>query len=115
VRISTPEVTALDLCSDLELGAGIDNVATVLEGLVEEETLSIKKMLPLVQYYSPAAVRRLGWLLENFTEASNLDRLASMAVVLSNAPSNLDYMKGRTGNIDKRWMLRINTEVESEH
>jgi predicted transcriptional regulator of viral defense system len=115
VRVSTPEVTALDLCSDLELGAGIDNVATVIEGLAEERAISVKQVLPLIEYYSPAAVRRLGWLLETFTKTGSLDRLVKAAAAMSNAPSDLDCMSRRAGSIDKRWILRINTEVESEH
>ncbi|MDR2108261.1 MAG: type IV toxin-antitoxin system AbiEi family antitoxin [Coriobacteriales bacterium] len=115
VRISTPEVTAMDLCSDLVLGAGIDNVATVIEGLAAEGVLSVKNILSIAQFYSPAVLRRLGWILENFTNIPDIDLLAKAAASLSASPSVLDYLRKREGTIDSRWSLLVNAGVESEY
>jgi predicted transcriptional regulator of viral defense system len=114
VRVSTPEVTALDVCSDIEIAGGISNVATVIAGLVEESPLSIGQIAALGRHYSPAAIRRLGWLLERYTDTSGLDDLAAAASRSAATPSLLDSLSPLRGSLDKRWMIRINTEVEIE-
>jgi predicted transcriptional regulator of viral defense system len=114
VRISTPEVTALDLCSDIELAGGMGNVATVIEGLVEESGLDEGRLIATSQLFSPASVRRLGWLMENHTDVGMLDALAKTAADMTGRPSKLDTFSPIRGELDKRWMLRINTEVKIE-
>ncbi|MDR1185505.1 MAG: hypothetical protein LBK67_12030, partial [Coriobacteriales bacterium] len=64
--------------------------------------------------YSPAAIRRLGWLLEHYTDAGGLDDLASVASRSAPTPSLLDSFSPLRGSLDKRWMIRLNTEVEIE-
>jgi predicted transcriptional regulator of viral defense system len=114
VKVSTPEVTALDVCSDIEIAGGISNVATVIAGLVEESSLSIDQIALLSGCYSPAAIRRLGWLLERYTDVSELDDLVVVASQSVVTPSLLDSLSPLRGSLDKRWMIRINTEVEIE-
>ncbi|MDR1184184.1 MAG: type IV toxin-antitoxin system AbiEi family antitoxin [Coriobacteriales bacterium] len=114
IRVSTPEVTALDLCSDIELAGGISNLATVIAGLAEESSSSIDRIASLSGYYSPAATRRLGWLLEHYTDVGKLDDLAAAASRSAPTPSLLDSLSPMRGSLDKRWMIRINTEVEIE-
>jgi predicted transcriptional regulator of viral defense system len=114
VKVSTPEVTALDICSDIGIAGGIGNVATVIAGLVEESPLSTDQLVSLSTYYTPAAVRRLGWLLEHRTDAGGLDGLAAVISQSAVTPSLLDSLSPLQGNLDKRWMVRINTEVETE-
>jgi predicted transcriptional regulator of viral defense system len=112
--VSTPEVTALDVCSDIEIAGGINNVATVIAGLAEEVPLSANQIVSLNECYSPAAIRRLGWLLEHCANADGLDDLAALASQSVATPSLLDSLSPMRGSLDKRWMIRINTEVELE-
>jgi predicted transcriptional regulator of viral defense system len=114
VRVSTLEVTALDICSDIEIAGGINNVATVIVGLAEESPLSIDRIASLSGCYSPAAIRRLGWFLERYTDTSGLDDLAVAASRSVATPSLLDSLSPMRGSLEKRWMIRINTEVEIE-
>jgi predicted transcriptional regulator of viral defense system len=114
VRVSTPEVTALDVCSDIEIAGGIGNAATVIAGLAEESPLSIDRIASLSGYYPPAAIRRLGWLLERYADVGGLDDLASAASRLVPTPSLLDSFSPLRGSLDRRWMIRLNTEVEIE-
>jgi predicted transcriptional regulator of viral defense system len=114
VVISTPEVTALDLCSDIGFGGGIGNVGTAIVGLSEEAALEADSIIALSQYYQPAAIRRLGWLLDHYTEVSGLDELAATAAALTRTPSLLDPSRASGGTWDRRWMIRVNGKVEIE-
>jgi predicted transcriptional regulator of viral defense system len=82
--------------------------------LVEESPLSIEQIALLSRYYSPAAARRLGWLLERYTDADGLDDLVAVASRSAATPSLLDSLSPLRGSLDKRWMIRVNTEVEIE-
>jgi len=113
-KVSSPEVTALDLCADVAISGGIDNVATVLIDLVDAYELSTQRILELSELYNPAAIRRFGWLLENFTDTAESKELRMIANRCVKTPSLLDPLNKPGGRIDRRWMIRINTEVEVE-
>ena len=110
--VSTPEVTALDLAADIAAGGGIDNVATVLLGLVEEG-LDVSAVASLADRFPAAAVRRLGWVLENVGD-QGADELHDAAVSRSPTPALLDPVSDARGSTDRRWLLRINAPVEAE-
>jgi len=114
VRVSTIEVTALDLCSDIATCGGMDNVATVIASLAEACKLSVQTIVKIGEFYSPAAVRRLGWLLENYANLPDLCTLQAYAHGCSKAASVLDPLNKPGGTLDKKWMVRINSKVEVE-
>ncbi|MCL2530344.1 MAG: type IV toxin-antitoxin system AbiEi family antitoxin [Coriobacteriia bacterium] len=113
-RVSSAEVTALDLCANVKECGGIDNVATVMAGLVDAAEVSMQGILDAAAHYCPAAIRRLGWLLENHTELPVSDDLRAYASNLTETPSLLDPLSRPGGKLDSRWMLRLNTNVEAE-
>ncbi|HET7386733.1 MAG TPA: type IV toxin-antitoxin system AbiEi family antitoxin [Nocardioidaceae bacterium] len=110
--ISTPEVTALDLTTDITVGGGIDNVATVLLGLADEG-LDLAAIASLADQFPAAAARRLGWILENLSDHRAED-LHDASVSRAPTPALLDPASGARGRIDQRWRLRINADVEAE-
>ena len=110
--VSPPEVTALDLATDIALGGGIDNVATVILGLAEEG-LDLGLVASLADHFPAASVRRLGWILENLGE-HRADDLHHGAVSRAPTPALLNPAGPVRGRTDPRWRLRLNTEVEAE-
>lgn len=114
VQMSTPEVTALDLASDLALGAGIDNVATVLTELAESPGLAAEQLGQLATRYPPAAGRRVGWILEQFSDMDGLDALHAAVAPAAPTPSLLDSLSPSRGRVDERWNVRANADVEAE-
>ena len=112
-RVSTPEVTALDLASDLALAGGIDNAATVILGLAED-SLDVVTLAGLSPLFPAAAVRRTGWILETIGERDDLQPLADAARLRTEATSFLSTAGPRNGTTDRRWSLRINADVEAE-
>ena len=62
LKLSSPELTALDLVRYPHSGAGLDNIATVLSELAER--LQPKKLASLSGAFEKTVVQRLGHLLE---------------------------------------------------
>lgn len=112
---STPEATAIDLVSYPSQSGGLGNVITVLAELVEEMKIeSFKEALAFCRERS--VLQRLGYLFE-----LNEDNLFAEAV--------LEHLRGRgdletvlldirsrvkKGEVNKKWRLIINTQLESE-
>ena len=113
MRVSTPEVTALDLVSRPLDSGGLDNVATVLIELHEEHPLAEPELLDAVDLYPSASSRRLGYLLERYC-ALRLDELNALAVKGGREPARLDPSGPRRGHVDPRWNLRLNAEIEPD-
>ncbi|MCL2788064.1 MAG: type IV toxin-antitoxin system AbiEi family antitoxin [Micrococcales bacterium] len=112
-RISTPEVTALDLASDIALAGGLVNAATVIVDLADEAGLVDATLAGLTCWYPHAAARRVGWIMETFSEYQ-LDSLADQVAKGPANPARLHPSQPLTGKLDHRWRLRINAEVEVE-
>jgi len=111
--VSTPEVTALDVASAIGIAGGLDNAATVIADLANEATLDDHKLADLADWYDDAATRRVGWIVEQFTD-HRLDALAARVGSMASAPSRLHPGLPLTGLADARWRLRLNINVEPE-
>ena len=111
--VSTPEVTALDVASDIALSGGLDNAATVITELADEPGLDDTVLAQLAQLYPDAAARRIGWIIETHT-GQRLEHLATLVEHSSTNPARLHPARSLTGVLDERWRLRINTHVEVE-
>lgn len=110
--VSSPELTALDVATDVGLAAGIDNVATVIVGLADEG-LDLQALAELAPRFPAAAVRRIGWILDNFDERDAsplLERIHRETAT----PSALDPSRPRRGPTDQRWLIRVNADVDAE-
>jgi predicted transcriptional regulator of viral defense system len=112
--VSTPETTAFDIAADIDLAGGLDNAATVISDLATETGLDQTKLVELARFYPVAAARRVGWIVENFTECGPLDALVALAKTVSDHPARLHPALSLAGPLDRRWNLRLNKDVEVE-
>jgi predicted transcriptional regulator of viral defense system len=113
MAVATPEVTAMDLANRPELGGALHNVATVLIDLAKDGRLQDEALAKLVPRFPIAAGRRVGWLVEQFTDV-RLDALASAVGSVREEPSKLDQHRDRRGKVDRRWRVRVNAAVEPD-
>jgi predicted transcriptional regulator of viral defense system len=111
VRVSTREQTALDLVAYHRKAGGWSNVASVLADLAE---LDGEQLVRLAARRPVAVMRRLGWLLDNFTEGIDTDPLAAAARQPTAGVTLLEPGEGRDGPADVRWALIANTQVEPD-
>lgn len=113
MAVATPELAAMDLANRPELGGALHNVATILIELANDGKLDEEELAKLVPRFPVAASRRVGWLVEQFTDV-RLEALATAVASASGEPSKLDQHRERRGNVDRRWHVRVNTVVEPD-
>jgi predicted transcriptional regulator of viral defense system len=112
IEVSSPELTVIDLCDRPLLGGGLDNVATVLKELADDNRLSPAMFEKFVGYAPQYALQRAGYLIELLTDL-RLDSVAE-ALERKGEPTLLDPHGYRRGLVSSRWHLRINASPESE-
>lgn len=113
LRVSTPEVTSLDLANRPHDSGGLDNVATVVIELFEDRAVDEQGLVDAARFYPSASVRRAGYLLERFADA-RLDALHAILAPTAHEPAPLQAGGVRRGRVDQRWNLRVNTEIEPD-
>lgn len=113
MRVSTPEVTALDLASRPLDSGGLDNVVTVLVELHDQHRISGVALVEASAFYPSGSVRRLGYLLERYCDL-RLDDLYGYAGPTGREPAPLDPSGPRRGHVDSRWNLRLNVDIEPD-
>lgn len=111
--VSTVGATMLDVAEDPEVSGGIDNAATVIAELAWEGGAFLGDVLAAAPAHSAAAMRRLGWILENVAESDGLEALAEAAGG-GGSPSYLAPASPREGRLDPRWNLIVNREVDPD-
>jgi predicted transcriptional regulator of viral defense system len=115
VPVSSRETTLLDICNDLDIVGGINNAANLVIELCDAEKPSVESIAALSVLYPAPAPRRLGWLMETFTDVSGLDSLREVASGRELHTSTLDPLSGTKDSfIDSSWSLKINRKVEPD-
>lgn len=109
--VATRETTAVDLAWRPSSGAGLSNVATVLIELGELDGDALARAAEL---RGRAAARRLGWLLERYRSDVDLHWLRVVARPDEGDLSLLSPGSRKRGPADRRWGVRLNTEVEPD-
>jgi predicted transcriptional regulator of viral defense system len=115
VMVSSPELTALDLCYYSRHAGGINQVATVLQELSEE--IDANKLVEVAErYFSRMAVQRVGYLLELLGYEEKVLPLKEWlryqkyhAALLETGDKN--HKSKITGN---DWRVIVNAEIESD-
>lgn len=117
LRVSTPEVTALDLVSRPLNSGGLSNVATILAEMVQEAALDLDQLADVATTYPVSVSQRAGWLLEFVaTEAGttiDTDALHNVAGKRG-TPAPLEAHGPRRGPLDERWNVIVNGPVEPD-
>jgi predicted transcriptional regulator of viral defense system len=114
VFVSSKETTLLDIVNDIGYVGGIDNAANIIIELTETTIPSIDIICSLSEHYPISAVRRLGFLMERFTDVPALDRLKKISDNREASVSILDPQSTNNGSINKYWQLKINNEVHPD-
>lgn len=115
LMVSSPELTALDLCYYSRHAGGINQVATVLQELSEE--IDANKLVEVAgRYFSRMAVQRVGYLLELLGYEEKVLPLKEWlryqkyhAALLEAGDKN--HKSKITGN---DWRVIVNAEIESD-
>ena len=114
VPISGKETTLLDIASDISYVGGIDNATNLIIELCEKSNPDIEVISALSLHYPASAVRRLGFLMESFTDIPELERLKTLSDSRGPSVSLLDPQSENTGSINNAWRLKINREVSPD-
>ena len=113
VNVSSPELTALDLCTYI-WKFGVNRVTTVLIELHEEMKSSFLKKVAK-EYDNISSLQRLGYILENFTENEKL--INAVYAVLQEKKTYyvpLSPKKEKRGEYNHKWKIIINMQIEPD-
>lgn len=115
VWVSTPEVTALDLAADPMRSGGVSNVATVLIELTEDRQLDAQRLAGAAEHFALATVRRLGFVLERIGQRGLAEALQPITEARRAFPRGL-LAPGSVacGEVDRRWRIRVNSEIDPD-
>jgi predicted transcriptional regulator of viral defense system len=113
-RVSTTATTLLDVTNDCAIVGGLDNAANIVIELCETDTAFLPELLGIASLYPASANRRLGWIMENFTELNGLEDLRRIATTRVGSPSKIDPTRSLVGDFDTRWNIYINRKVEPD-
>lgn len=116
IKVSTPEVTLLDLVESPSLGAGLSNVATVIAQFVEDEIIDPAVLTHEAAGYPTAVAQRAGFLTETMAETvgAALDLSALERMTSGSEPVQLASRSGDDGDRNNRWGVIVNTEIEPD-
>ncbi len=112
MRVATPETTAFDLVRYQAAGGHLSNVATVLGELAER--IDGKALAKIAHLVKLSDVQRLGYLLDAVGEGDLAAPLAEW--LITRHPRVVSLLSGEPalGEIDERWRVRPNAELELE-
>jgi len=113
VNVSSPELTALDLCSYI-WKFGVNRVTTILIELQEEMKLSLIKKVAK-EYDNISSLQRLGYILDKLTQNEKLIN-AIYAIFLEKKTYYvpLSPKKGKRGEYDHKWKIIVNMQIEPD-
>jgi predicted transcriptional regulator of viral defense system len=117
MRVSTPEVTVLDLVGAPRHGGGLSNIATIIGELLEDDKVDLNQLAIVAHQYPLSVVQRAGWMIEHTAREIGKDvDLADLAEVANHRTERTLLSPGgpRRGKTDRRWQVVVNTEVESD-
>ena len=114
VKVSTRAATMLSVANDLSIASGLDNAANIIIELSETEEPFIDEVAVCSSLFPISALRRLGWILENYTETPGLDILERQSKESTVKVSKLSSYKAYSDHIDIKWSLDLNERIEPD-
>ena len=113
INVSSPELTALDLCT-YSWKFGVNRVTTVLIELYEEMKPSLLKKVAK-EYDNVSSLQRLGYILENFTENEKLvNAIYSVFQTKKTYYVPLSPKKEKKGEYNHKWKIIVNIQIEPD-
>ena len=110
--VSSIGTTMLMVAANPENCGGIDNAATVICELADNQTDFISEVLTDANFFPRAAVNRLGWILDYCAEVPCLEDMEKYCT-LSSEPTMLSPGGCRMGKVNKRWNVIENRRIET--
>jgi predicted transcriptional regulator of viral defense system len=122
VRVSSPEVTVFDLAERPRQSGALDNVATIVGELVEENALDGARLVEAAAHYPLSVGRRVGWLLDHVSAHVDTSAVSGplhdlVTANSTNGRRSVDLLAAggpRRGKSNEKWGLVENTEVEPD-
>ena len=113
IKVSSPELTALDLML-YSNKFGINSIVTVLQELVQSIKYSL--LLKTAKGISETpTIQRLGYVFDNFLMEKKLAEALYKAISKRNFQQVLlSKQKAKFGTLDKKWNVIVNTHIESD-
>jgi predicted transcriptional regulator of viral defense system len=113
MNVSSPELTALDLLA-YSTKFGLNRVSTILQELSEEMKPSVLSRIAK-KYPTTPVLQRLGYILDRVLNEEKLaDSLCKILIGRQPLPVPLSIEKGKNGEIDEKWNIIKNMEIESD-
>jgi predicted transcriptional regulator of viral defense system len=111
LQLSTRESTAVDLAQHPRQSSGLSNVATVLIELGDLDGAALGR---IAASRGKATARRLGWVLEHHRPDVDLNPLRIIARPQEGETTPLSPSGPASGQLDRAWGLRLNTDVQPD-
>jgi hypothetical protein len=113
INVSSPELTALDLLLYANK-FGLNSIVTILQELVQSMKYSL--LLKTARGFSETpAIQRLGYILDRVLREDKLaEALLKVTKEKTTLPVLLSIQKAKLGELDEKWNVMINTQIESD-
>ena len=113
INVSSPELTALDLCTHI-WKFGVNRVATILIELHEEMKPSLLKKVA-IEYDNISSIQRLGYILEHFSENEKLiNAVYSVFKTKKTHYVSLSPKNEKKGDYNHKWKVIVNMQIEPD-
>lgn len=117
MRVSTPEVTLLDLVAFPNESGAVYNVATIIGEMLTENAINVARIADSAVGYPASVVQRTGWLIDYMAERMEVSIDTNPLLPLAAArttPTPLDPYYGRVGTLAPRWNVLVAEYPEAE-
>jgi len=116
MRVSSIEVTVLDLVARPQASGGLSNVATVVGEMLEDQRIDVGLLAESAAGYPSSVAQRCGWLLDFMANSMqvDLDTEPLAASIASRRSVLLEPSAHHDGKRDERWHVIENSTPEPD-
>ena len=117
MRLSTPEVTLLDLVAFPNDAGTLYNVSTIIGEMLRESAIDIARLVHAAKGYSTSIVQRTGWLIDYMKVRVDVEVDTAPLLPLAETratPTPLDPFFGRIGRLNARWNVLVYENPDEE-
>src|SRR5690606_18929546 len=110
VRVSTPEVTLLDLVAFPNESGALYNVATIIGEMLADGAVDMLRLSDAALGYPASVVQRTGWLIDFMAQRLDVEVDTTPLLPIAESrttPTPLDPYFGRVGTLNPRWNVLV--------